>query len=257
MCYKYATPKLDNLLEHLKEVPAYTIQDYYQYYLADGFNHNLMPITTIEANRTIQGAIWGLVPEWIRDSQQAKEWADKTLNAKSETAFELTSFKNYIGRYRCLIWVNGFYEWQWRDAKGKTKIPYFIYMPGQVPFTMGGVYTKWQRPDTGVEMLTFSIITTEANNLMSEIHNNRKRMPLIITPENRDKWLSNLSKEQIQKMMQPLPDGMLQTHTISKLITTRGADINVPEVQTLYEYAPPPPKITAKSKNIQDLFNGI
>lgn len=253
MCYKYATPKLDDILQHLKDAPPFTIQDYLHYYLADGFNHNLMPITTCEANTTIQGAVWGLVPEWIHESKKAREWADKTLNAKSETVFELTSFKNYIGRYRCLIWANGFYEWQWRDSKGATKIPYFIYMPNHVPFTMGGVYTKWQRPDTGEIMLTFSIITTEANQLMSEIHNNKKRMPLIIQENEREKWLGSLIREDITSLMRPLPDGILQAHTISKLITTRGVDTNVPEIQLLHEY--PKVKTSSKGNNIQDLFS--
>ena len=236
MCYKYATPKLKDLLQYLEEMPAYTVKDYHEYYIADGFVHNLMPITTSEESHTIQGAIWGLVPEWIRDSQQAKDWADKTLNAKSETVFELASFKNYIGKNRCLIWASGFYEWQWRDAKGKNKIPHFIYMPNHKPYTMGGVYTKWQRPDTGATLLTFSIITTPANSLLSEIHNNKKRMPLIIQPEDRDISLSDLKRDEIETLMKPLPDGILQAHTISKLITTRGAETNVPEVQDEFKY---------------------
>lgn len=236
MCYKYATPKLKDLLAHLEGMSPYEIEDYFEYYLADGFVTQFMPITTTENNRKIEKAIWGLVPDWILDSKEAKEWSIMTLNAKSETVFEKASFKKYIGSQRCLIWASGFFEHRWDDAKGKSKTPFFIYMPNYEPFTMGGVYSEWVRPDTGEILKTFSIITTEANQLLSEIHNNKKRMPLIITADKREAWLSDLNNEQIKELMQPLPDNILQAHTISKLITSRQDNPNQPAVQEQYDY---------------------
>lgn len=236
MCYKYATPKLKDLLQYLEEMPPYTVKDYHEYYLADGFAHPMMAITTIEEPGIIQPAMWGLIPGWAKTIEQANDIALKTLNAVSETVYEKPSFKSYIGKYRCLVWVNGFYEWQWKDEKGKSKIPYFIYMPNHQPFTFGGLYTHWANPDTGELITTFSILTTEANEMMAQIHNNKKRMPLIIQPKDREKWLSDLKKDEIEAIMKPLPDGILQAHTISKLITTRGVDTNVPEVQHEYKY---------------------
>lgn len=236
MCFKYATPKLEEMIEYLGEQPKYTIEDYYEYYLADGFEHRYMPVTTTEAPDRVEKAIWGLVPKWISTSQQAKDIANMTLNAKSETIYEKSSFKNYIGTQRCLIWTNGFFEHRWEDPKGKQKTPYFIYMKDKKPFCFGGVYSIWARPDTGELLKTYSIITTEANALMSEIHNNKKRMPLILTEDIRDKWLTNLKKDEIKGIMQPLPDGMLYAHTISKLITNTGEDRNVPEVQEEFNY---------------------
>lgn len=231
MCYKYATPTLDELLAHLQDAPAYTIQDYYQYYVADAFLHPMMPVTTIEQPAMIRAAQWGLIPSWAKTVEQAKDIASKTLNAVSETIYEKPSFKNYIKSQRCLVWANGFYEWQWKDEKGKNKTPYFIYMPKHEPFSFGGIYSEWTHPETGEVFTTFSIITTEANELMSQIHNIKKRMPLIIQPADREKWLSAITEAEIKELMQPLPDGILQAHTISKLITTRGIDNNVPEVQ--------------------------
>lgn len=231
MCYKYATPKLEELLDHLKEQPPYTVEDYFEYYLADGFAHQYMPITTVERPRIISKAIWGLVPQWVTEPKQAKEFADKTLNAKSETIYERPSYKNYIGSKRCLIWTNGFFEHQWLDSKGKNKQPYFIYMNDKKPFCFGGIYSEYLNPATGELLNTFSIVTTEANTLMAEIHNNKKRMPLILTSATRESWISNLNKQQIQDLMQPLDDGELQAHRISKLITSRTEDRNVPEVQ--------------------------
>ncbi len=234
MCYKYATPKLDELVQFFGEQPSYDIRDYVEYYFADCFVQPMMPITTIEEPHIVQLAKWGLVPSGTKD---ADAWLRTyhTYNAISEEIFEKRSYKGYV-QNRCLIWVNGFYEWQWMDEKGKNKIPYFIYMPDQKPFTFGGVYSKWVDPETGEVITTFSVITTEANEMMSEIHNNKKRMPFIVTPENRASWLGELNKEDMQAIMNPLPDGILKAHTISKLITKRGVEKNVPEIQEQYTY---------------------
>lgn len=239
MCFKYATPKLEELVAHLEGQPPYTIEEYNQYYLANGFDLPFyMPVTTNKEPRIVGHAIWGLVPEYIHTSDRAKEISKMTLNAKSETVFKLPSFRDYIGSKRCLIWTGGFFESQW-EVPGKEsckKTPYFIYMKNRAPFSFGGLYSEWARPDTGEILTTYSIITTPANNLLAEIHNNKKRMPLIIPSNKRDQWLSELSKDEINSMMQPLPDGLLAAHTVSKLANARGVDLNIPEVQEPYEY---------------------
>jgi putative SOS response-associated peptidase YedK len=229
MCYHTSTADEEKLREFLHE---YDIVNYAFYYHVSGFEHKYLPVTIHTEPRKIQPAIWGLVPGNIQTSQQAKEIADMTLNAKAETVFERPAYKNYIGQNRCLIWVDGFYEWQWRD-KGKNKVPHYIYMPNHIPFSLGGVFSNWVRPDTGEVMLTCSIITTESNGLLSEIHNNKKRMPLIIAPDKRDHWLGKLTKGEIADMMQPYPDGELQAHPVSKLLSrfNQGVDTNIPEIQ--------------------------
>lgn len=238
MCFKYATPKLEELVAHLAEQPDYTIDEYKEYYLANGFDTPFyMPVTTNRNPRKVENAIWGLVPETIASSEAAKERALMTLNAKSETIFQRESYRNYIGTKRCLIWTGGFFESQW-EVPGKDsckKTPYFVYMKNKEPFCFGGVYSEWARPDTGQIMTTYSIITTPANELLSEIHNNKKRMPLIISRSDRDKWLSELDKDSIKELMKPLEDGLLQAHTVSKLANGRG-DKNLPEVQEEFTY---------------------
>lgn len=236
MCYKYATPKLKDLLEHLSEQPPHDIRDYAEYYFADGFNQPLMPVTTNEEPNIIQLAKWPILPNWIRRLEDVMPNLAKVLNAKSETVFELVSFKDHILPRRCLVWVDGFFEWHWNDEKGKSKTPNFIYSKDRKPMTFGGIWNTWTDKETGEVIPRFSIITTAANELLTEIHNNGERMPLIIAPEERERWLSNLTKEEIQEMMKPYPDGLLTSHTISKLITTRGADKNVPEVQEEFIY---------------------
>ena len=154
----------------------------------------------------------------------------------SERIYETASYKNVAGKYRCLVWVNGFYEWKWLDDKTKEKIPYFICIKDRKPFALGGIYTKWTDTETGELSNTCSMVSTAANKLMAEIHNSKKRMPLVLTTDNSLNWLKNGEKIQVEAMMHTSPDGLLTAHTISKLITSRGVDMNVPEVQLEYKY---------------------
>lgn len=61
-------------------------------------------------------------------------------------------------------------------------------------------------------------------------------MPLIITKENRDEWLSDIGIDNIKQMMQPLEDGLLNAHTVSKITNASDRDLNVSEVQEEFIY---------------------
>ena len=76
------------------------------------------------------------------------------------------------------------------DPKGKEKQQYLITLPNEEPFAFGGIYSEWTDKNTGELLNTYSIVTTEANELMAEIHNNKKRMPVILTPETEKFWLA-------------------------------------------------------------------
>ena len=78
---------------------------------------------------------------------------------------------------RCIIPVKGFYEWQ---HVGNDKIPWYIYHSENEILSLAGIYDDWTETTTGEIFTTFSIVTTEANDLMAEIHNSGKRMPVIL-----------------------------------------------------------------------------
>jgi putative SOS response-associated peptidase YedK len=123
------------------------------------------------------------------------EFASKTLNARIETCAEKASFRHLIGSKRCLVPSSGFFEWQ---TAGKLKIPYFITDPKQEIFSIAGIYDSWLDHSTGALENTFTILTTAANPLMAEIHNTKKRMPLILATNEEDAWLAGkLSLENI------------------------------------------------------------
>jgi putative SOS response-associated peptidase YedK len=227
MFYHTSTPEKERLNSFLKG--GYTIDEYNALYHAVGFNHPALPVTAAHEADTVRPYTWGLIPFFAKDAAAAKDIRTKTLNAKSETIFELPSFKNSAKGKRCLIFSDGFFEW---EHIGKEKKPHFIYMPDHEPFAFGGLYNEWTDKETGEVFNTVSIITTPANLLMSRIHNSKLRMPFIVPQGEWDQWLDKAPDvEAVKAMMRPYQDGILQSHGISKLITSRSDNSNVPDVQ--------------------------
>ena len=91
-----------------------------------------------------------------------------------------------------MILVNGFHEWKWLDEKGKNKEHYLIKVANQPIFEIGGLYNIWKDPETGKEITTVTIVTTEANELMAEIHNTKHRMPILLNKQTQYRWLDDL-----------------------------------------------------------------
>jgi len=150
----------------------------------NGFAHPYTPIITQDQPQHIIPAYWGLIPHWA-NFQQFKA---NTLNAKIETLAEKPSFLPYM-KNRCWVIIDGFYEWQWLDAQGRRKQKYLITRPDTEAFALAGLYSDIIIPESGELIRTYTIVTTGANELMSEIHNTKKRMPVILTKANERAWL--------------------------------------------------------------------
>lgn len=154
-------------------------------YHFNGFTFPKTPVLLDEEPHAIQAVNWGLIPFWAKD----KEIRKYTLNAKIETLTEKPSFRNSVNK-RCLVLVDSFYEWQWLDPKGKNKQQYEISKADDELFAFGGIWSEWIDIESGEIIKTYSIVTTEANELMAKIHNTKKRMPLILKREEEATWLS-------------------------------------------------------------------
>lgn len=177
---------------------------------------------------------WGLIPSWIRTPQEADEIRLKTFNARSESIDSKPSFSSSFKSKRCIIPVKGFYEWQ---HVGTKKIPWYIYCLNDDIFSIAGLYSEWVRSDSGETISTFSIITTDANELMAEVHNSKKRMPAILGREDEKKWIDlSLSREEASELLRPYPSELLKAHTISPLVNSRTENRNTPEVIKPYSY---------------------
>lgn len=154
-----------------------------------GFTFPDTPVIIDDAPDIITQYQWGLLPFFVTDP---KTFRKKTnlLNAKIETVGELNSFKHSVEN-RCLILASSFYEWKWMDEKGKIKVKHEITVPGGEPFAFAGLYNAWTNKNTGEVVNTYTILTTEANELMALIHNSKKRMPVVLRKEEESLWLNH------------------------------------------------------------------
>ncbi len=151
----------------------------------NAFTFSKTPVITNENPGEIQMFYWGLIPFWAKDDTIKK----MTLNSKIETVEEKPAFRNSVDN-RCLIIANGYYEWQWLDTKGKEKKKYLVTPIDQEIFAFAGIYSNWTNLQTNELINSYSIITTEANELMAKIHNNKKRMPVVLKAQDHQNWLN-------------------------------------------------------------------
>jgi len=129
--------------------------------------------------REVALARWGLVPFWAKDAKLAYS----TFNARAEEVAQKPAFREALKKRRCLVPADAFYEWQRLDAK--TKRPFAIGMSGGEPFALAGLWESW-KPADGLPLETFTILTTDPNEIMEPIHN---RMPVIVEPRDYARWL--------------------------------------------------------------------
>lgn len=190
MCYRFSTQFTAKQLEEY--YTAFEIEN--EYYLIDelnGFDHPRTAIITDEAQDEIVMGVWGLLPVWAKSDFYKKA---NTLNAQIESLDTKVSYKNSINN-RCIIPAHLFYEWQWQDEKGKQKKKFEIALRDHEIFSLAGIYSIWTHAKTGNQYKTYSIITTAANELMSQIHNTKKRMPVCLNRKMDKEWLDGTSME--------------------------------------------------------------
>lgn len=161
----------------------------------NAFTYPKTPIITNLQSNIIQHSHWGLIPEWAKDESIKKY----TLNARIETITQKPSFKNNLDN-RCLIIANGFYEWQWLNERGSAKQKYEIGIANNALFSFGGLWNSWYDKSTNSFKKTDTIVSTEAHGIMEQIHNSKKRMPLILDKENEKHWLLGGSVENFKKI---------------------------------------------------------
>ncbi|MDD4961267.1 MAG: SOS response-associated peptidase [Candidatus Marinimicrobia bacterium] len=167
----------------------------------NGFAHPELPVISQDHPERLSLFRWGLVPAWVNDPDRAKVFRSRTLNARSETAFNLPSYRMPIRQQRCLIPADAFYEW---EHQGKNKIKYRIRCKEPV-FCFAGVWDLWTDPVTHQIWQGFSILTTPANPLIARIHNSRQRMPLILPKKKEEEWLDSERKtpRDLQDLLTP------------------------------------------------------
>lgn len=240
MCYNIAflTRRLQIYADRYKDTlpPAFSTtlqedQHLPMYHFVSGFDHPRLPVVT---GSEILFCQWGLIPHWIKDETTAQDIRTRTLNAAGETLFEKPSFRKSIASKRCLLGINGFYEWR---LFNKTKYPHFIQPREDDILSLGCLYDTWTNHKTGEMVHTFSVITTPANSMMETIHNTKKRMPLILSRKNERRWVSpELTEGEVMDLVKPCPGDMLEAYTISMAANQVRNDRNIPHIMQRVEY---------------------
>lgn len=183
MCYSISnTSQLQAFKERYKREMERK-NAYQPTFFASGFDFPRWPVVTQKPQ--FEWMQWGLLPHWLK-LDHSSDFATHTLNARLESLHEKPSFKHLVGQQPCLIPVTSFYEYQ---TVGKEKIPYRIFAKDMPVFSIAGLWDTWTHPLTGASTTSFTLITTEANPLMAEIHNSQKRMPLLVDPSQEKTWL--------------------------------------------------------------------
>jgi putative SOS response-associated peptidase YedK len=203
-------------------------------YHASGFDLPKLPVITNDQPTQIQLFTWGLIPFWVKNKKTAEEVRLKTMNARAESIFEKPSFRHAAEQNHCLILADGFFEWQ--EYEGKN-YPYYIRLQNHEPFAMAGLWDTWKDPETAEVLQTYSVITTKANPLMEQIHNKKKRMPVILPKDHERDWIDpSVNKQAAEAMLVPYDEKLMEAFTISRLITSRQRNPNVPAVSQPFTY---------------------
>jgi len=234
MCFSVNVNLVKEELENRYGATFLDPDKYSPSYYYHAFGLPQLPAVCSGYSDTIRLLRWGLIPSWVRSKADAEEIRLKTFNARSESIRSKPSFSVPFATKRCLIPVKGFFEWQHFDG---GKVPWYITVKNEEIISLAGLWDEWVESTTGVIFSTFTIVTTEANELMARIHNSKKRMPVILTGDQGKRWLDiSLAPAEVISLASSCPSDLLDAHTISPLINSKTANKNTPDLIAEYRW---------------------
>jgi putative SOS response-associated peptidase YedK len=204
MCGRYAlygpikrTPEHDRWFDELEAFgPRYNIAP-----------TQACPVARLVAGKPVLAPLrWGLIPFWARDLAIG----NRLINARAETVSDKPAFRAAYRARRCLVPASGFYEWK-KAPRGKQ--PYYITGAGGALLAFAGLWEQWQ-PAGAEPMLSFTIVTTDANAMMKQLYD---RMPVILAPEQYEAWLT---AKDPSELMRPCPPDMLTAYPVSTAVNS-------------------------------------
>lgn len=175
------------------------------------FGYNIAPTESLAFIRSKNGANealagrWGIEPQWVKSPDQVMGlWH----NARADTASEKAAFRDAMRSARCVVPVDGLYEWQ---KLGSEKQPWYVYRPDEQPLLIAGLYARHSWGDS------LTIITTDANSLIAGFYH---RMPVILAPEDAARWLDAdvTDPRLVEDLMRPCPPRWLAAHRVSDAV---------------------------------------
>ena len=184
--------------------------------------YNICPTTDVDVvvstdgKRSIVPMRWGLVPYWW--SKSLKELRLATFNARAETVATKPMFRDVFKSKRCLLPASGYYEWQHIPGVKQPQPWYFTRRDGQ-PVTFAGLWSKWKDKEAGQELLSCTMVITEPNKFVREVHD---RMPVILEAKNFEQWEQG-DPDGAAALMKPAGEDVLQRWPVSKRVNSSRA----------------------------------
>ncbi|TMB56867.1 MAG: SOS response-associated peptidase [Chloroflexi bacterium] len=214
MCGRFAQPRsADELARIFHARPATDLP---------GAQFNVAPTDEVAAvvehhgERTVDAFRWGLVPFFSASSKGAA----RLINARAETVETTPAFRTSFKNRRCILPADAFYEWRRTSdaASGRTlrSEPFAIRRLDGEPLAFAGLWAIWRNPETAERLYTCSIITTQANELVGQLHD---RMPVLLEGADWDRWLSETtSLTGLRGLLHPAPAGELDLYAVSPAV---------------------------------------
>jgi putative SOS response-associated peptidase YedK len=203
MCGRFtSSTQLSFLLERFRAEPS-GVEDHRPSWNVAPASDILVVVAGKDGARQLRELRWGLVPRWAKDPKSG----NRMINMRAETVREKPTWQRTLAQKRCIIPIDGFYEWQ-DQGKGRRKQPFYIAARDEQPLALAGLWATWRDPDSDDELWSCTILTTTANKLMRSVHH---RMPVILLPESWDAWLDpdNRDVEQLAALLEPAPEDLL------------------------------------------------
>lgn len=176
-------------------------------------NYNLAPLQYFPIIKNTEKdyfsiARWGLIPYWAKN----EKLAHKLINARAETLSEKRSFSGSLERRRCIVPIDGYYEWK---KVNNIKKPYRIVRNDKRILSVAGLWDKWEGVN-GEKIETFTMITVNANSILKKLHH---RMPAFLFEDEEDLWIdeSNNTKDVIE-LLKPFPSDLLYAYPVSSQV---------------------------------------
>lgn len=195
------------IAEHFRATPnptAFALPDA-DYNVAPTTHQPIIRQSRETGERELILARWGLVPFFTKDLNDVKGLS--TINARAETITKAPTWRESFKKRRCIVPVSAFFEW---PKEGKPpKQPYAFELTNGNLFAFAGLWDAWKNAQ-GHWLQSFSIVTTEANDLMSRIH---PRMPVILHSRDYDRWLDREETERLPlDLLRPYESDEMEMH---------------------------------------------
>ena len=219
MCGRVDIHDLRPVKEDVRKYYEGNVEDYIVY---DALGYNVPPSSDLPVWYERQGTgvlypmHWGLVPHWAKE----RNTRYSMINARSEEVERKPAYRDAFRKRRCLIPVNGFYEWQ-KLPGSKTKQPWYFTAKERPYLLLAGLWDEWR--GDGEVLRSCTILTTRPNATMKPIHD---RMPVIVRPEEAALWLDTSVRDTraLKRLLEPVEEDYLQEWPVSPACNSPAVD---------------------------------